>query len=199
MATRTILLIVIMGLTTSSCGLLGVYSDNVNRDPDHKAKLYTDINNSPIAKQMDSLIRQIDSAESSIPSDLRETVLVVETFDNYSDFLKRWEHKFRTPQDTNGERRRFKKYQKRKTSLLKNPKYETVYLDNKDYETKNIEEYRYILKTTVRLDYDAKSITIDNNGFVYPYVGILIYYIYDRKTGKVFNEIGDIKVLTIQK
>ncbi|WKZ58823.1 MAG: hypothetical protein QY309_13200 [Cyclobacteriaceae bacterium] len=199
MTTKTIFLFIIIGLTNSSCGILGVYSDNANRDPDHQAKLYADINNSPIAKQMDSLIRQIDSAESSIPSNLNECVLVVETFDNYSDFLNRWKHKFRTPQDTKAEKREFKKYQKKKTSLLKDPKFETVYLDKKDYQTKDIEKYRYILKTTVRLNYDPKSITIDNNGFVYPYVGTLIYYIHDRKTDRVFKEIDDIKVLTKQK
>ena len=199
MTTKTIFLFIIIGLTNSSCGILGVYSDNANRDPEHQAKLYADINNSPIAKQMDSLIRQIDSAESSIPSDIYETVLVVETFDNYSDFLKRWEHKFRTPKDTKAERRKFKKYQKKKTLLLTDPKYETVYLDEKDYQGKDIEKYRYILKSTVRLNYDPKSITIDNNGFVYPYVGTLIYYIYDRKTSKVFNEMNDIRVLTNQK
>jgi hypothetical protein len=199
MTTKTIFLFLIIGLTYTSCGILGVYSDNVNRDPDHQAKLYADINNSPIAKHMDSLISQIDSAESSIPSDLNESILVVETFDNYSDFLRRWEHKFRTPQDTKAEKSKFKKYQKKKTSLLKDPKVETVYLGKKDYKTKDIKRYRYILKTTVRLDYDPRNLTIDNNGFVYPYVGTLIYYIYDRKTNKVFNEIGDIKVLTNQK
>jgi len=91
-----------------------VYSDNANRDPDHQAKLYDGIDNSPIAKQMDSLIRQIDSAESSIPSDLHGSVLVVETFDNYSDFLKRWEHKFRTPQDTKAEIRKFKNIKRKR-------------------------------------------------------------------------------------
>jgi hypothetical protein len=192
-------LFIILVLINVSCGILGVYSDNANRDPEYQAKLYADLNNSPIAKQMDSLIKQIDAAESSIPSDLNETILVVEIYDNYSDFLKIWEHKFRTPKDTEKERRNFKKYQKRKTSLIKDPKYKTVYLDKKDYEAKDIEKYRYVLKTTVRLDYDPKNITVDNNGFVYPYIGTLIYYIHDRKTSAVFKEIGDINVLTNKK
>jgi hypothetical protein len=199
MTIKTIFLILIIGLAHSSCGLLGIYSDNANRDLDYQAKLYADINNSPIAKQMDSLIRQIESAESSIPTDINKTVLVVETYDNYFDFLKIWEHKFNTPKDTKAEKRKFKKYQKKKTYLLKDPKYETVYLDKKEYETKDIEKYRYILKTTVKLDYDPKNIIINNDGLAYPLVGILIYYIYDRKTNRVFNKIDDIKVLTNQK
>jgi hypothetical protein len=200
MKTKTrIFSLIIIVLINSSCGILGVYSDNANPDPDHQAKLYADMNNSPLAKQMDSLIKQIDSAESSIPPDLQESILVVETYDNYSDFLKLGEHTFATPKDTKKERRNFKKYQKRKTSLLKDPKYKTVYLDKKEYEAKDIEKYRYILKQTVRLDYDPKNIIVDNNGFGYPYVSTLIYYIYDRKTRTAFKEIGDLNVLTNRK
>jgi hypothetical protein len=180
---------------TSSCGILGVYKEDVNRDPDFQAKAIAELNDKKIAKEMDSLIRKIDSARVAIPTDLNETTLIIETYE-YSDFLKVSENKFHTPKDDKQNRRYYEKYKKDKNSLINKPKYKIVYLDKSKYDTLDVNDYRYVLKTSNRINYDPNHITVANDGFIYPFISTRLYFIYDRKTQDVYKEIVDLSVLS---
>lgn len=179
----------------SSCGILGLYKDDVNRDPDFQAKAIAKLNNKLIAKEMDSLFKQIDSAPLMIPEDLNRTTLIIETYE-YTDYLKTWENKYHTPKDNNQSKRSYKKYNRAKNSLVKNPKYKVVYVDKNKLDTLDIDNFRYVLKTTNRINYDPDHLTVANDGFVCCFVSIVTYYIYDRQNHKVFSELTDFSVLS---
>src|SRR5688572_12970735 len=145
-----------------SCGILGIHKENVNRDPDFQAKAIAELNNRPKAKEMDALIKQIDSAPAMIPEDLNQTTLIIETY-AYEDFLKTWETKYHTPKDNNQSKRQYKKYDRTKNSMVKNPKYKIVYVDKSKVDTFDIDEYRYVLKTSNRIHYDPDHLTVTND------------------------------------
>lgn len=188
------IILVLLLTIISSCGTLGIHKDDINRDPDFQAKAIAELNNTRIAKEMDSLIVKIDAASLMIPEDLNHTTLIVETYE-YNDFLKTRENKFHTPKDDSRYLREYEKYKRNKTSLVKNPKYKIAYVDKGKFETFDTNDYRYVLKTSNRIDYDPDHLTVTNEGFVYPFVTKIMYYIYDRKTHRVFKEIVDLSVL----
>jgi hypothetical protein len=137
----------------------------------------------------------IDSAPFMIPNDLDETSLIVETYE-YKDFLKVPDNKLRSAKDNKQNRRRFKRYTRDKFSLIKKPRYKIVYVDKEHYDSLNVREYRYVLKTTNRIDYDPNNIIVANDGFVYPFISTRLYYVYDRETHAVYKEINDLSVLS---
>lgn len=197
--TKRLLFLTLLISINYSCGILGLYQDNINRDPAYQAKMFAEINSQPLALYMDSLIREIDAASLVIPNDLQETTLIVETYNEYSDYLKSLNSKYSIHTDTKKIRRYFKKYQKKKNELIKDPKFNVIYLDKSEYDKKDIKEFKYVLKSTIRLDYDPNNLTIDNNGFIAPFVGTQIYYIWDRNTNAVFREIKDLTILSEKK
>ena len=178
-----------------SCGILGIHSNDINSDPDFQASVIAEINNKPIAKIMDSLIQKIDAAPLRIPADLNETTLIVETY-KYHDYLKIGENKFHTVVDSKKQRKYYEKYDKNKKSLLRDPLYKVVYADKGDYENYDLKEFKYVLKTTNRLKYDPNQLIVTNDKLVYPGVVLRLYYIYDRTTNNVFQEITDLSILT---
>jgi hypothetical protein len=187
----------VVGLNTS-CGIFGIHKDNVNPNPDYQTEKLKEIGTRPAAIKHDSLIRQINSASTAIPSDIGESTLIIETY-SYHDYLKIYENKYHIPKDNKQERRYFKRYEKKKKSLIKDPKYKIVYLDKEEYSNLDVNNYKYVLRTSNRIDYDPNQIFITNDGFVYPFISTLIYYIQDRQTDKVFREIKDLSILSKKK
>ncbi|MBS1553822.1 MAG: hypothetical protein JSU09_02755 [Bacteroidetes bacterium] len=192
---RIRILFTLLVATASSCGILGVYQNDVDLDPEAQARLIAEFENKPIAKKMDSLINRIDASPTSIPNDINETTLVIETY-QYHDFLRLWENKFYTPKDDKKQKRLFIKYERKKNTLVKNPKYKIVYLDKGSYDSLDISKFRYVLKTTNRLQYEPSKITVSNDGFVSPIFALQIFFIYDRKTGEVYKEIVNLSALS---
>jgi hypothetical protein len=181
-----------------SCGILGIHSSDssdVNPDPDFKANLMAEINNKPIAKKMDSLIQKIDSAPLRIPDDLAQTTLIIETY-KYHDYLKTQENKFHTIEDNKKQRKRFKKYDRNKTLLLSDPICKIIYVDKGEYDNYDLNEFKYVLKTSNRLEYDLDKLIVTNDKHVYPWVILYLYYIENRATRQVFKEITDLSILT---
>jgi hypothetical protein len=150
------------------------------------------------AIKLDSLIKQIDSATTSIPDDIGETTLIIETY-KYDDFKKLLEDKYNIPKDSKYEKGRFKRYQKKKQSLIKNPKYKIVYINKGEYDNLDIKNFKYGLRTSNRIEYDPNHLVITNDGFVYPYVSTLIYYVYNRENNRVFKDIKDLSIFSKKK
>ena len=188
---------ILMSFALSSCGLLGLYKDDTNYDPDFQRNAIAEINNRPIAREQDSLLAIILSASIVIPTNIDQTILIFETY-KYEDFLRIQANKFNLPQDTKRRRKYFGKYQKDKTlgRLIKNPKYDVVYIDKGEYENLDKDKYRYVLRTTNRLYYDPKNLIVRNDGHVYSWFQTVVYYIYDRQTGELFGEIKDLEQLS---
>ena len=180
----------------TSCGILGIYSDQEPyiTDTDIKAKILNKIDNSLIAIQKDSLLNKIDSAKTTIPNDLSQTTLIIETY-NYQDFLRILENKFNTPKDSKAQRKRFDKYNKRKTRLIKHPKFNIIYADKGQYENIDTKTAKYILKSTNRLHYTPSQLLVRKDSTVVPWLATIMFYIYDRENHTVFNEIKDLSLL----
>lgn len=195
MRRRTIFQVLVIVSLNYSCGLLGIYNDSVNYDPDYQAQKLNEITTRQEAIKLDSLIARIDSASSTIPNDMDKTILIIETY-KYADFLKNYESRFHTPKDDKDMRGRFRRYEKKKQSLIKNPKYEIIYIDKGEYDTLDIEQYKYVLRTSNRTEYDPNTLVITNSGHIYPFVSRLIYYIYNRQDGEVYKEIKDLSILS---
>lgn len=153
-------------LIASSCGILGINKPDVDPDPDFQSRAIAALNNKKIAKEMDSLITKIDAAPSSIPANLNQTTLIVETY-QYTDFLKMSENKFHTPKDDKQNRRYYERYRKKCNSLISRPKYRTIYVDKGKYDAMDSDQFRYVLKTTNRINYDPEHIFVTNDGFVH--------------------------------
>jgi hypothetical protein len=189
------LLIALTILINSSCGLLGLYTDKTNYDPDYQATAIAELNNRPIALGLDSLIREIDSASQVTPNDIANTTLIVETY-KYSEYLKIFSNKFHIMQDDKKIRRVFKRYELKKQKLIKDPICKLVYVDKGEYNDFEFNNFRYVLRTTNRLQYNPENIIVRSDGHVYPFVSKFVYYIYDRRTKKIHGEIKDLKTLS---
>jgi hypothetical protein len=188
--------LLLVSLVLASCGILGLYKDEISYDPAFRAKVIKEINDNAIGKQMDSLIARIDAAPSVFPADMENRTLIFETF-NYEGFLQVQSHKLHTHVDTKRRRKSFSQYEMARKSgtLIQDPRIKIVYIDKGEYENLDKEEYRYVLKTTNRLLYDENELVVQNDGTVYPWVSNVLYYIYDRQTDAVFAEIKDLKQL----
>lgn len=182
----------------TSCGILGIYKDDTNPDPVYQQEKLREISTRPAAVKHDSLIRKIDEATITIPADLAQTTLIIETY-KYGDFLELYENKFVVPKDSKRSRKDFARYEKIKRSLIKDPKFDMIYMDKGDYETLDLKKYKYVLKTTNRVAYDPDHLVITNDGFVYPLVSTLIYYIYNRQTHEVLRDVKDLSSFSKQK
>jgi hypothetical protein len=195
MTTR--LLIASIILINCSCGLLGFYSDKTNYDPDFQATAISEINNNPIARGQDSLIRAIDSASVYFTtSDIAKMTLIVETY-NYTDYIKVFSNKFHILKDDNKSKNYFKQYEYKKLRLIKNPLCKLVYADKGEYEALMFNDFRYVLRTTTRLLYDPSKIIVGSDGHINTsWASTIVYYIYDRQTKKINVEIKDLKILS---
>jgi hypothetical protein len=183
-----------LALLFSSCGLLGITSSDNHyiTDPDQREEVLSKLENTPQAKYQDSLIARIQAATVTIPPDLVATTLIILTYDTYMDYLHAHHNKL-NPNDTVWLKKSYSRYEKNKTKFFKNPKYKVVYADQKTYETFDPITYRYVLKQTVRYDYDRETMSMSSDGTGVGYVMTVVNYLYDRQTGAVFREIEDYK------
>ncbi|TXH23719.1 MAG: hypothetical protein E6Q96_11285 [Cyclobacteriaceae bacterium] len=191
-------LLVLIVLTLSSCGLLGISMgppDPVVTDPLLRAQVL-DSYETPLSKYQDSLLVKIDAAKQVIPTDLAQTTLIIETHSEYQLYVRTFSVKYHRP-DSARLKKEFLRYSKgiAKRKFLRNPKYKTVYADAKAIAALDPAQYRYALKATVRTNIDLESVTVHESGFVAPMTATSVYYLYDRQTGAVFREIKDLKVL----
>ena len=153
------------------------------------------MNNKPIARQQDSLIRAIDSVSFVTPSDITKTTLIVETY-AYADYLKNFSNKFYILQDNKKNRKHFSRYERKKQSLLKEPICKVIYVDKGKYDDFELQEYRYVLKTTTRILHQPDKAFVDSEGSVYAWASTIVYYIYDRQEKMIIGEIKDLKTLS---
>ena len=190
-------LIILCLCTFSSCGLLGIYKDNISYDPEFNARVINKIKEDPLGKTMDSLIARIDAAKSKYPLDLEANPLIVETF-TYEEYLNFQRNRLYTPLDNSSRRKGFKKYQKdmNRHKLIRHPKLEILYKNRSEYDSLDPDKYPYVLKTTNRLDYDPNQLVVTTDGHVYPWISHILYYIMDRRTNEVFNQITDLDELS---
>jgi glycyl-tRNA synthetase (class II) len=173
----------------TSCGLVQGYFGNPESNYDrefHESRL-REINAKKETKQRDSLTRLIETASTQFPSDLTEMTLIVETY-NYKDYLDIQSNKFHTVEDSKRERKYYAQYDKDKKLLLKNYKHKVIYADQSDYDSLDRNEFRYVLKTTTKVTKD-EEVLIYKDGGTSGWASTILYYIYDRQTGRVFGEI----------
>jgi hypothetical protein len=187
----------ILIFTVCSCGLVGVYKDNISYDPEFRTRVIREIHDKPIGKTMDSLITRIDAAKSTFPNDLPEHPLILETF-RYEEFLSIQQNKFSTLKDSPKSRRNFKRYDaaRKKGRLIRNPKFTMAYMDKDQYSVLDSQKYPYVLKTTYRLDYETEELVVTVDGNVYPWGATMVYYIMDRRTKEVYGPIASVKDLS---
>ena len=194
---RRTYLVLFIGIMTS-CGILGIYTDDnpYITDEDVKAEILKKLDNEPIARKMDSLLAKIDSAKTTIPTDLSQTTLIIETY-SCDDFLRVNENKFNSIKnvDTEARRKRCEKYNKHKTQLIKDPKFKIIYADKDQYKNIDIKTAKYILKTTNRLQYTPSQLEVTRDSTVVPWLTTIMYYIYDRENHSVYKEIKDWSLL----
>lgn len=177
-----------------SCGILQGNRGEPTYDPEFHKRRLAELNARKETRQQDSLVREILAAPLAIPEDLKEKWLIVETYD-YEGFRDTQTTKLYRPPDNEKTRKQFKRYDKKKSFLLPYYKHKLIYADRTNYEKFNPDEFRYVLKSATRIQ-DEKSLVIYTDGTSAGWVAVQFFYIYDRKTGKVFGEIDDVKKLT---
>lgn len=181
-------------VVATSCGSIQSSSGDSDFDLEFQKSRLRELNAKIETKQKDSLIRRIESAPTLFPSDLTETTLIVETYD-YKDFLNLRTNKFFRCKDSKKQRKYFARYDKRKKLLLKKYKHKVVYANNPDYVNLDRSEFRYVLKTTMKLHDNDEEVVFYRDGTAAGWLATRIYYIYDRTTGQVFGEIDEIETL----
>ncbi len=186
----------VLVIATSSCGIVqGFGKPEANYDPEFHENRLREINAKKETKQRDSLIRQIESASAQFPLDLTKTTLIVETY-NYKDFLDIHSNKFYTSEDSVREGKYFARYDKKKKLLLKNYKHKVVYASHSEYDSLGRHEFRYVLRTITKLISEDEEVLIYKDGSAGAWATTILYYIYDRTTGQVFRDVGEIETLT---
>jgi len=146
---------------------------------------------------MDSIFTRIDAASITIPADLDSSVLIYETYD-YPDYLEMHANKFSDPIDTKFMRDSYARYNqfRSKGSMISNPRFKIIYKDLGTYEDLDVMKFRYVLKTTYRLQYNPKKLAyaIEAKRFG-PWQASITYYIFDRRDNVVFGAMKNLEQL----
>ena len=190
----------------SSCGILGrsSYESPYILDNEVAAQLVTFIDNKPIARKIDSLLAKIDSAGSTLPADLGETALLVETY-SCDEFNRVWENKF-TPAPENDKfgywkmsLRRCKQYERSKNRLVRKPRYSLIYAGQSQHHQIDFRTAKYVLKTTNRVAYDPDQLRVTKDTTVLTITSTAVYYLVDRERNAIVAEVPGLSVLKKRK
>ncbi len=184
---------VLLTFSMTSCGLLGLYNDEIRYlNDDEKREFFEKVNHTSIALLNDSIQKRLSEAKDFLPKNLNEHTLFVENY-NQKQFTELLSVRFH--QNSNSEFQE-KFHDKRIKQLIRKYKYSIKYTDSNDIRNLDESKHLYILKTkSLLLPYNEEELNVREDRSVAGWAAKLVYYIYDQSEDKFYKPLPKIKYL----